>query len=363
MEINDSMKSILLVAPSAMYGGGEVYIKNLATYLKADSKSKVYLLANNKRLIDELRSVVDGVFLCKDSAWQKNKICNSFQIAKLTIKHKFDTVFLNGLPESGLLAFLSCSKRTICIGHSNETEIATLNNGKGIYNVLLKLMFRLSFKKIDAFICINKLAQENILHFLPSYKKSHVVYNGVPSVIINNKKNVRDNKFRIGRICRLTQDKNVELAINSVREIKQNVELLIAGEGVYLSELRILAMDLPVKFLGHIKAEQFYSEIDAMLLTTPESSNADATPLVILEAMSAGIPVISTRVGGAPELIEDGISGLLCDDTVEAFSSAITLLADNEKLYVSLSDGAKKRYQEFFTIEIMMNKTQKLLFG
>jgi len=100
-----------------------------------------------------------------------------------------------------------------------------------------------------------------------------------------------------------------------------------------------------------------------MLLTTPESSNADATPLVILEAMSAGIPVISTRVGGVPELIEDGISGLLCNETAEAFSSAISSLAENEQLSFDLSEGAIKRYQELFTLKIMMNKTRNLLFG
>lgn len=357
------MKSILLVAPSGMYGGGEVYVKNLAVYLKAESELKVYLLANNTRLIEELTSVVDGVLVCKDSASQKNKLFNAFQIAKLTVKHKIDTVFLNGLPESGLLAFLSCAKRTVCIGHSNESNLAILNKTKGLSNWLLKLMFRWSFKKIDAFICINKLAQKNILQFLPSYEKSYVVYNGVPPVTVNNKNASQDDKLRIGRICRLTKDKNVELAIDSVREIKGNVEMLIAGEGEHLSELRRFSADLPVKFLGHIQAEQFYSQIDIMLLTTPESSNADATPLVILEAMSAGIPVISTRVGGVPELIENGVSGLLCDDSIEGFSEAILSLVNNKELYEKLSEGAKKRYEQEFTIEVMMTKTYKLLLA
>lgn len=357
------MKRVLLVAPSAMYGGGEVYIKNLATYLNLEPALNVYLLANNTRLIGELTNVVDGVFVCKDSASQRNKLANACQIAKLTLKYKIDIVFLNGLPEAGLLGFLSCSKRTICIGHSNEASLATLNQTKGLTNWLLKAMFRWSFKKIDAFICINKLAQKNILQFLPAYKKSYVVYNGVPPITVNKNKEAEGSKLRIGRICRLTKDKNVELAIDAIRKMKGNVELLIAGEGEHLSELRRFSTTLPVKFLGHIQAEQFYSEIDVMLLTTPKSSNADATPLVILEAMSAGIPVISTRVGGVPELLEDGISGLLCDDTVEEFSSAISLLAENKQLYESLAEGAQKRYQQLFTIEVMMNKTHKLLMG
>jgi len=356
------MKSILLVAPSGIYGGGEVYIKNLASYLKQESKCIVYLLANNKRLLDELTSVVDDVFLCEDSASQRNKIYNSLKIAKLTVKYKIDTVFLNGLPESGLLAFLSCSKRTVCIGHSNESNLAALNEKKGVYNWLLKSLFCFSFKKIDAFICINKLAQKNILKFLPDYKKCHVIYNGVPPVIIN-KNNNEEKKLRIGRICRLTADKNVELAIDSVRGINRNVELIIAGEGPHLAVLQKYSAGLPVRFIGHTQAVRFYSEIDVMLLTTPESSNADATPLVILEAMSAGIPVISTRVGGVPELIEDGISGLLCNETAEAFSSAISSLAENEQLSFDLSEGAIKRYQELFTLKIMMNKTRNLLFG
>lgn len=356
------MKSILLVAPSGMYGGGEVYIKNLASYLKQESKCIVYLLANNQRLVEDLKGIVDAVFICKDSASQKNKIFNAFQIAKLTLEHKIDTVFLNGLPESGLLAFLSCSKRTVCIGHSNESNLAILNKNKGFTNRVLKFLFRWSFNKMDAFICINKVAQHNVLKFLPSYNKSHVVYNGVPPISINNTDKTPSDKLRIGRICRLTKDKNVELAIDAVRGVKGSIELLIAGEGDHLSELRKHSIDLPVRFLGHIQAEQFYSEIDVMLLTTPETSNADATPLVILEAMSAGVPVVSTRVGGVPELIENGVSGLLCDDSEKAFSQAISSLSNNKELYDKLSEGAKKRYTQEFTLDIMMGRTHDLLF-
>lgn len=361
MEINNSMKKILLVAPGGMYGGGEVYIKNLAVYLKSDPNLEIYLLAKNELLLKELSDVVDGVYLCKDSASQVNKIYNTFCIFRLTIKHKIDTVLLNGLPESGLFAFLSISKRTVCIGHSNESSLATLNEKKGAKAWILKLLFRLSLKKMDALICINKLAQKNILKFLPLYRKSHVIYNGVPRVVINKNNKEKSYKLRIGRICRLTKDKNVELAIDSIRELTQAVELIVAGDGEHRAELVEYSNKLPVTFLGHIKAEQFYSKIDVMLLTTPEKSNADATPLVILEAMSAGIPVISTRVGGVPELIENGVSGLLCDDTIRGLADAIRLLIEDEKLYERLSYGSQKRYEELFTMEAMMHKTHKLL--
>jgi glycosyltransferase involved in cell wall biosynthesis len=357
------MKSLLIVAPSSFYGGGEVYIKNLANYLKKQSKCIVYLMANNRRLIEELTDVVDIVFLCKDSASQKNKLFNAFQIAKLTVKFKIETVFLNGLPESGLLAFLSCSKRTVCIGHSNESDLANLNQAAGLSKWLLKQIFKMSFNKIDAFICINKLAQKNILKFLPCYSKSHVIYNGVPPLLLSDKDKIADGQLRIGRICRLTKDKNVELAIDSVRHIKGNIELLVAGEGDHLDQLKVYASGLPIRFLGHIEAEKFYAKIDVMLLTTPEHSNADATPLVVLEAMSAGIPVIATRVGGVPELIENGISGLLCDDSVESFSNAIRSLSDDTDLYKALSDGARKRYINEFTLDAMMQKTSKLLIA
>ncbi|MEZ9357191.1 glycosyltransferase family 4 protein [Vibrio breoganii] len=355
------MKKILLVAPSSMYGGGEVYIKNLALYLKKKVGCAVYLLASNNRLVKELSDVVDAVFICKNSNSQKNKIWNALSIARYTLRYQIDTVFLNGLPESGLLAFLSCSKRTVCIGHSNESDLAKLNVRPGMRNWLLKRLLLWSFSKMSAFICINKVAQNNVLDFIPDYKKSHVVYNGVPPVPPRNK--ARDQRVRVGRICRITKCKNVELAIDAIRQVEHDVELVIAGEGEHLTYLKNYAKNLPVKFLGHVQAKDFYSNIDIMLLTTPASSNADATPLVILEAMSAGIPVISTRVGGVPELIENGISGILCDDSAQDFSKAISLLASDRYIYNSISSGSIVRYNKFFTIDIMMDKTIKLIFG
>lgn len=363
MEDSDTMKSIMLIAPSAMYGGGEVYVKNLACYLKKNTNYRVCVGLCNARLRNELENIVDDIFEIRDSDRQINKLWNVIRINTYLLHNRVHIVFLNGLPESGLFASLIIGPSVVCIGHSNEPHLAQLSGKCSLKLLVLRYLFMLAFKRFSLFICINQVAKNNLLTLMPDYDKYTVIYNGVPSVeraALINQDVPNNNKLRLGRICRLTKDKNVELAIDCIRQLP-DCSLLIAGEGEYRDTLEKYAAGLDVTFSGHINPQQFFSSIDVMLLTTPEDSNADATPLVIPEAMSAGVPIISTRVGGVPELIEHGVTGFLCDDNLWAFSSAIKKLQQDSFLYSELSRQAKVYYLKEFTPEITFAHTIKMI--
>ncbi|NHN53136.1 glycosyltransferase family 4 protein [Providencia rettgeri] len=347
------MKKILIIAPSSIYGGGEVYVKNLINYI---NKNYIIIVgACNERLINEINNNVNFIFKVKPSTSQANKLYNNLLINYYSFKYNVDIIFLNGLPESALYAFTLLKKNIVCIGHSNESHLRYINDQHGLKNFLLKTLFKLSFKKLKLFIAINEQAKSNLLYFFPKYKKSQVIYNGVPEMVIEKKKN---NNFTVGRICRLLPDKNVKLAIDSMKNINK-ASLIIAGEGPEKNKLEEHAnrSKIDVTFLGHCNAADFFSKIDVMLLTTPSNSDGDATPLVILESMSAGIPVISTKVGGVPELIEHMVTGILCEDTPESFSNAINLLLHDEMLYQTISHNSRNAYIERFSSNITFEQT------
>ncbi|MBG6247618.1 MULTISPECIES: glycosyltransferase [Symbiopectobacterium] len=94
-----------------------------------------------------------------------------------------------------------------------------------------------------------------------------------------------------------------------------------------------------------------------MLLTTPTDNNADATPLVIAESMSVGVPVISTRVGGVPELIEDRRTGLLCEDSADAFRQSILEFSTDDVLYNELVNNTKLEFNRRFSADVTFSKT------
>ncbi|QSX28910.1 glycosyltransferase family 4 protein [Shewanella cyperi] len=362
------MKSILIVAPSDIYGGGEVYIKNFVHYLKEQTTVKVIVGVCHQRLRDELKDVADVTFTVKPSVSLPNKLINTQIINYYSLRYGVDVVFLNGLPESALFAFLLVDRNVVCIGHSNEQHLKVLPARNGINASVLKLLFRLSFKKLKLFIAINKVAEANVQAFIPLYRRIRVIYNGVPAInpqYVNEQNAVPlfTAPFVVGRICRLTADKNVELAIDSVRQTGSDIPLIIAGEGPHQAALVAYcgSSSANIHFMGHCNAADFFSQIDVMLLTTPSTGNADATPLVILEAMSAGVPVIATRVGGVPELISHMHTGLLCDDDPFEFAKAINLLKQDRHLLQSISSNAKLEYQRRFSPSVTFAETTLMI--
>jgi len=112
---------------------------------------------------------------------------------------------------------------------------------------------------------------------------------------------------------------------------RQNLELVIVGDGPDREELVEISKGLPVRFTGELEYPdliELMAGSDILALTSHEEAN----PRVILEAYRMSVPVIATRVGGVPEEVKDGVTGLLVPDgDVDALSRAIMELASDEE--------------------------------
>ncbi len=117
--------------------------------------------------------------------------------------------------------------------------------------------------------------------------------------------------------------------------------LALAGAGSLESDLRSRAGDMAFRLavLGHVGAmDRFMASID--IFTLP--SHQEAMPLVLLEAMSAARPVVATRVGGIPEVIEHESTGLLVEPSrPEELASALRRLAGDPDLRARLGGAAR----------------------
>jgi len=161
--------------------------------------------------------------------------------------------------------------------------------------------------------------------------------------------------------CRATPGKGIACLLRAFAELAQEAAikdlapaLLYIGDGPQLPELRALRETLSARddiiLTGYRQDVQVFLA-DADFSVVP-STCQDAFPLAVLESMAMGKPVIATRVGGIPEMIEDGVHGILVPPgDVPALCAAMrTLLADPDKAR-QYGEAARRRVADQFTLE------------
>ena len=179
--------------------------------------------------------------------------------------------------------------------------------------------------------------QHNKDYFSPSLqKKCTIIYNPVD---LQDKKGMAlrtEKKKRIVSAARLMKQKNQLMLIDSFAQIQKefpDYTLTIYGEGPFRQELekRILEQGLSESVFLPGKVQNVFECIaDADLFVL--SSNFEGMPNALIEAMCLGLPVISTKVSGATDLIQDGINGLLVDvgDAEQLSDCMRRMLADSK---------------------------------
>lgn len=140
-----------------------------------------------------------------------------------------------------------------------------------------------------------------------------VVPNGVRVGKLSHGSDRSEGVVRIGSTGRLARQKAFDVLIRSmveVRRIHPDAQLVIAGYGPDHRRLLRLAsrVGVPVEFAGWVHGmDDWYRSLDLFV----HVARWESMPLSVLEAMNAGVPVVATAVGGVPELVQHGVTGLL----------------------------------------------------
>ena len=147
----------------------------------------------------------------------------------------------------------------------------------------------------------------------------------------------------IGTVGRLDQFKNQAMLVRAAAPLlSSSVRLVIIGEGDARAEVEAAIAELPeprwVVMTGRrMDVPKLVHAFDVFAL----SSKSEGLPLVVPEAMAAGLPIIATSVGGLPSVVDNGVTGLLVPVEEVAFSAALATLAADHALAKSM--GAKAR--------------------
>lgn len=158
---------------------------------------------------------------------------------------------------------------------------------------------------------------------------------------------VKPGDFAMACVGRLSHEKGQDLLLDALRGLEpdgnRTAVLLLAGDGPYRQRFEALAPPLAgrveVRFLGHINdVSAVYDACD--LLVMP--SRSEGTPNAILEAMSHGLPIVATRVGSVPIMVEDGRDALLVEaGDVAGLTIRIQRLLADPELAATLGENAR----------------------
>jgi len=189
-------------------------------------------------------------------------------------------------------------------------------------------------------------------------RESIVIPNGIKKIIVQEskpelRKNLNLNlKKTIGiYIGTLKEVKGIEYLINALTQIKEaNLEILILGKGPKEKELKKMSNDLKIqniKFLGEITHPKVYEYLKASdMLILPSLSEGLSN--VLLEGLSQGIPIITTNVGGNPEIVIHNENGFIVQErNSKAISDAIKKMIVEKELRKRISKNNLKRSKDF----------------
>jgi glycosyltransferase involved in cell wall biosynthesis len=169
----------------------------------------------------------------------------------------------------------------------------------------------------------------------------------------------------IGTVSVLRPQKALDVFIRASAELLHDdpdLRVLLAGDGPLKGELAELVHGLGVQdrllMLGYRSDSP---DVMAALDVAVSSSAFEGSPLAVMEYMESARPIVATRVGGVPDLIEDGVHGLLVEPgDVTGLAAAIRrMLADREAAR-RMGEAARERRRREFTVELMVRRLEAL---
>ena len=223
-------------------------------------------------------------------------------------------------------------------------------------------------------VAISSFGRSQLLRWLPheAWAKVQVVHCGVDEAFLAVQPTPVPCRLRFVCVGRLCEQKGQLLLIDALHQLRQvtglPVELVLAGDGdmrgAIEARIQALQLDTAVRITGWIGSAEVKTELDgARALVLP--SFAEGLPVVLMEAMALGRPVISTLVAGIPELVRDGQEGWLVPaGDVEALVGAMRDCAElKQEALQSVGDAARTRVQERHNIRREAERLRQLLLS
>ncbi len=338
-------------------------VYQLASGLQKIKHIKILVvLLNNDRLAAELKSAGVEVRIVNEAQFSFSVL--AMELSKIIKEFSPHIIHSHRYKENLLAWLVTRTRRRIRL-------IATQHGMPEVtekeQNLPARLRARLFFRLLSCCFARTVLVSEEMRQSLAgshgfTVKNTNVIHNGIslpPNIIQQT-----TDKLIIGSAGRLFPVKDFSLMVDIAKLVisqSDAVDFVLAGDGPERPMLEAKAREYGLqdrfRFLGHQNdIDAFYKSLDVYINT----SIHEGIPMSVLEAMAYGLPVIAPKVGGFPEIVENGISGYLVSSRTPGIFSDLILKLLNPQHRHTMASAARNRVKGYFSQEAMAQQYYQL---
>lgn len=179
---------------------------------------------------------------------------------------------------------------------------------------------------------------------------------------------IERDDFVVGVVARMQRHRRFEVFFDAIAAVAAEVpslKVLLVGRGTWMDEVAVKpaarsGLSGRVVFTGYRRGEEFVDTLRCMSVKAFLVPGSDGSCRAVREALSCGVPVVSTRRGMLPEIVADGETGILVEETAESFAAALVRLAKDEALRRRMAKAAREAAKERFTLGAQAERVEAI---
>ena len=377
-------KKIVYIITKSAWGGAQRYIYDLAARLGPEDFDIVVACGGVGPLAKKLAS--EGIRTISLSRLERDikpgrELIVLFELVQLLSRERPDIIHLSSSKAGGLGAIAAFAAKLFTL-HLKPLTVFTVHgwpfreDRPAWQRILIFLSSWLSTVFTDRVIVIDAADYRDARRFIPESKLVLIPHGIAPPdflppaearAVLAEKIGGADGIALIGTVAELTHNKGLCYLIDSVghpefRIQNSKFKIIVMGDGQerdrLQAQIRVRGLGDKIFLLGFVpEAARYLKGLDLFVLPSVK----EGLPYVVMEAMSAGLPVIATAVGGVPDLIRHEETGVLVPPKdPAALARAIADLALNPAKRRALAFAARAWARQRFAIETMVERTRAL---
>lgn len=334
---------ILQIITRCISGGAQTVIANISNELISRGHEVIVVAGEGdgnlfKILDDHIRTI--KLPSLRRSLSLRNDLSAIFSLYKINYRESPDIIHLHSSKVGVLGRIALPSKKIVYTVH-------------GFDSIRLAFPFFLPIERMMQYFCSAIVGvckyDEELMRKCRIFRNVCYVKNGIesPSIIPELEWPIPIKyKHKVLCIARLSPQKNHQLFIDIAKQMPDVAFIWIGNQA------DVGNMPNNVFFLGNIPNAGKYCQLADLVVLT---SNYEGMPMVILEAMSYGKPVVASNVGGVSEIVINNYTGYAVENRVDIFVRSINNLLNNKELYNEISNNEVKYFKDNLTVSIMVD--------